>query len=94
VNKRPFLSIIISPQILKRGVSDIFIMLNLGQKPLYLAILACIQLFGIALFCKGFFPYKIYLPGYATKDDLPSSFLHNEPEFDRLVFIVIDALRK
>lgn len=69
-------------------------MFKLGQKPFYLVILACIQLVGIALFCKGFFPYKIYLPGYATQDDIPSSFSHNEPEFDRLVFVVIDALRK
>lgn len=51
---------------------------------------------GIALFCKGFFPYKIYLPGYATENDVPSVLknMHNEPEFDRLVFVVIDALRK
>ncbi|GAA5808128.1 hypothetical protein MFLAVUS_001511 [Mucor flavus] len=70
-------------------------MLNTNKRPLYIAILACIQIIGIALFCKGFFPYKIYLPGYATKDDIPSSLkdLHNEPEFDRLVFVVIDALR-
>ncbi|KAI9272413.1 alkaline-phosphatase-like protein [Helicostylum pulchrum] len=70
-------------------------MLNTNKRPLYITILACIQIIGIALFCKGFFPYKIYLPGYATKDDIPSSLkdLHNEPEFDRLVFIVIDALR-
>lgn len=71
-------------------------MLNIGRKPIYLGILALIQLIGITLFCKGFFPYKIYLSGYATKDDMPSSLkdMHNEPEFDRLVFVVIDALRK
>lgn len=71
-------------------------MFNNGQKPLYILILACFQIVGIGLFCKGFFPYKIYLPGYAIKDD---SFKFDiasnvEPEFDRLVFVVIDALRK
>lgn len=70
-------------------------MFNNGQKPLYILILACFQIVGIGLFCKGFFPYKIYLPGYAIKDD---SFKFDiasnvEPEFDRLVFVVIDALR-
>lgn len=60
--------------------------------------MAFVQILGIALFCKGFFPYKVYLSGYATRADLPSSIveLHNqhEPEFDRLVFVLIDALRK
>ncbi|OAD03797.1 GPI7, LAS21 protein, partial [Mucor lusitanicus CBS 277.49] len=53
-----------------------------------------IQIAGIALFCKGFFPYKIYLSGYAARGDHFS--LHEqpqEPEFDRLVFVLIDALR-
>ncbi|KAI7895809.1 alkaline-phosphatase-like protein [Mucor mucedo] len=70
-------------------------MLNIGRKPLYLGILALLQLVGICLFCKGFFPYKIYLSGHATQDDVPALLkdLHNEAEFDRLVFVVIDALR-
>ncbi|KAG2200064.1 hypothetical protein INT47_007709 [Mucor saturninus] len=70
-------------------------MLNMGRKPLYLGILALLQLVGICLFCKGFFPYKIYLSGHATQDDVPTLLkdLHNEAEFDRLVFVVIDALR-
>lgn len=71
-------------------------MLNIGRQPLYLGLLALLQLVGLALFCKGFFPYKIYLSGHATPDDMPTFLkdLHNEPEFDRLVFVVIDALRK
>ncbi|KAI8357314.1 alkaline-phosphatase-like protein [Choanephora cucurbitarum] len=58
-------------------------------KPFYLFILAFIQILGIASFCKGFFPYKVYLSGYTTSHDAPS----NAAEYDRLVFIVIDALR-
>jgi ethanolaminephosphotransferase len=70
-------------------------MLDLGKKSIYLGLLALVQILGIALFCKGFFPYKVYLPGHATRADQPSSVeLHNEPEFDRLVFVLIDALRK
>ncbi|KAG0768265.1 hypothetical protein G6F62_001235 [Rhizopus arrhizus] len=53
------------------------------------------------LFSKGFFPYKVHLSGFAAKEDVPSSFLTDdlhrnywqEPKFDRLVFVVIDALR-
>ncbi|CAO0794966.1 unnamed protein product [Mucor circinelloides] len=69
-------------------------MLNIGPKTIYTCILALIQIAGIALFCKGFFPYKIYLSGYAVRSDQFS--LHEqpqEPEFDRLVFVLIDALR-
>ncbi|KAI8642444.1 alkaline-phosphatase-like protein [Parasitella parasitica] len=69
-------------------------MFNIGRKTIYTCFLASIQIAGIALFCKGFFPYKIYLPGYAGKGDQFSLHEHPpEPEFDRLVFVVIDALR-
>ncbi|KAI8997774.1 alkaline-phosphatase-like protein, partial [Pilobolus umbonatus] len=69
-------------------------MFLLGRNRLTTALLACIQILGIAIFCKGFFPYKVYLPGYAIKEDLPSYIReYDEPHFDRLVFIVIDALR-
>lgn len=65
---------------------------------MYLGLLGFVQILGIALFCKGFFPYKVYLSGHATHDDLPSSVIeiHNQqdPEFDRLVFVLVDALRK
>jgi ethanolaminephosphotransferase len=47
----------------------------------------------ILVFAKGFFPYKPFLPGLAEYDDL-----HLGPPpvapFDRLVFMVVDALRR
>jgi len=60
-----------------------------------------LQLVGIAFFARGFFPYKTVLPGFATGHG-PQDFLDlglepvGPPEklFDRLVFIVIDALRR
>lgn len=58
------------------------------QKSIYISLLALVQLLGILCFCKGFFPYKVYLSGYATQT------YQQEPEFDRLVFVLIDALRK
>lgn len=76
-------------------------MSSIRHNLLYLLVLACIQIVGIGLFAKGFFPYKIYLSGFATQQDVPMSLaddLHKhywqEPVFDRLAFIVIDALRK
>lgn len=76
-------------------------MSSIRHNLLYLFVLACIQIIGIGLFAKGFFPYKIYLSGFATQQDVPLSLaddLHKhywqEPVFDRLAFIVIDALRK
>ncbi|KAG0641690.1 alkaline-phosphatase-like protein [Tuber brumale] len=45
---------------------------------------------GLLLFAKGFFPYKPFLPGLAEFDGGVSS----APKmFDRVVFMVIDALR-
>ncbi|KAI9250632.1 alkaline-phosphatase-like protein [Sporodiniella umbellata] len=66
-----------------------------------LFILALLQTIGIGLFSIGFFPYKVYLNGFATKQDASSSFLAShlhknhwqQPTFDRLVFVVVDALR-
>jgi hypothetical protein len=60
-----------------------------------------LQLAGIGFFARGFFPYKKVLPGFATKN-APEDFLafglepFKLPEklFDRLVFVVIDALRR
>ena len=72
------------------------------REPCLLAI-ACslFQLLGIALFARGFFPYKKVLPGFATQiapQDYESLGLEPidlpEKMFDRLVFIVIDALRR
>ena len=60
-----------------------------------------LQLTGIAFFARGFFPYKKVLPGFATQhgpEEYHALGLRpiNPPEklFDRLVFVVIDALRR
>lgn len=72
------------------------------RKPCLLIIICSIlQLAGIAFFAKGFFPYKKVLPGFASEIG-PEDYraLGLEPVkppvklFDRLVFIVIDALRR
>ncbi len=47
----------------------------------------------IVIFAKGFFPYKPLLPGLAQYDDS----LYGPPPvspFDRVVFMVVDALRR
>jgi hypothetical protein len=51
----------------------------------------------VLVFASGFFPYKPFLPGLATFEDDQESGLA-EPEapeaiFDRVVFMVVDALR-
>lgn len=57
----------------------------------------------VLVFATGFFPYKPFLPGLATFDDVrPPGTAHaalaplaSQPEavFDRVVFMVVDALR-
>lgn len=80
----------------------------LQNQRFYLYVLAFIQIFGLLLFVKGFFPYKTYLSGFSTPNDAPPWLRQQpskvnddilnppimEPEFDRLVFVVVDALRK
>ncbi|RIA98610.1 alkaline-phosphatase-like protein [Glomus cerebriforme] len=59
--------------------------------------ISILQLLGIFFFAKGFFPYKANLSGLSTVNDLPP--LPNgektllKPKFDRLIFMLIDALR-
>jgi ethanolamine phosphate transferase 2 subunit G len=73
-------------------------------RELCLLVIVCsiLQLAGIALFARGFFPYKTVLPGFATEngpDDFRELGLVDRLEpakkvFDKMVFIVIDALRR
>ena len=76
---------------------------RMKTRELCLVVIICsiLQLTGIAFFARGFFPYKKVLPGFATKN-VPEDFMDlgleplTSPKrlFDRLVFIVIDALRR
>ncbi|KAK8117300.1 ethanolaminephosphotransferase [Apiospora kogelbergensis] len=47
----------------------------------------------VYIFAKGFFPYKPLLPGLAQYEELPQDGSQPTPPFDRLVFMVVDALR-
>ena len=47
----------------------------------------------ILIFATGFFPYKPFLPGLAQFEKLENGPPPNAP-FDRLVFMVVDALRR
>ncbi len=47
----------------------------------------------IVVFAKGFFPYKPLLPGLAHYDNSPYGPPPAAP-FDRMVFMVVDALRR
>ena len=53
--------------------------------------------FAVLVFASGFFPYKPFLPGLATFQDVQElgSKDVEQPEavFDRVVFMVVDALR-
>jgi ethanolaminephosphotransferase len=49
--------------------------------------------FALILFASGFFPYKPFLPGLATFD---GEFDGVRPPaiFDKIIFMVVDALRR
>ncbi|KAK5723061.1 major facilitator superfamily transporter protein [Elasticomyces elasticus] len=63
-----------------------------------LALANVLLLVAILVFVQGFFPYKPLLPGLATLDDEQDarSWMeaeHEEAVFDRVIFMVVDALR-
>ena len=47
----------------------------------------------ILVFAQGFFPYKPFLSGLAEYDS-PQDGLSFQAPFDRVVFMVVDALRR
>ena len=47
----------------------------------------------IAVFATGFFPYKTFLPGTAYYHD-GSAVLADGAPFNKVVFMVVDALRR
>ena len=47
----------------------------------------------ILIFATGFFPYKPFLPGLAQYENLEFGTPPDAP-FDKLVFMVVDALRR
>lgn len=47
----------------------------------------------ILIFASGFFPYKPFLSGLAQYEDLNYGSLAEAP-FDKVVFMVVDALRR
>lgn len=62
----------------------------------WLKYLLCLvlQLSGFVTFLFGFFPQKNVLPGFNTFHEGQSPFaMNNEAPFDKLIFIVVDALR-
>lgn len=47
---------------------------------------------GILTFSSGFFPYKPLLPGLASFDEADQNAA--SPVFDKVIFMVVDALRR
>ena len=47
----------------------------------------------IFVFASGFFPYKPFIPGFALYDGEASSPLVSHAPFDKVIFMVVDALR-
>ncbi|KAJ1753826.1 major facilitator super transporter protein [Coemansia sp. RSA 1821] len=62
-----------------------------------LVLLLAVEFLGMGLFAKGFFPYKKSAGGFAMPADQPKDIGSNrtqpEAQYDRLVLMVIDALR-
>lgn len=59
--------------------------------------LTLLNLVGLLIFLRGFFPSKIVLPGFSTFEDATKSpFLNpvnNKPHFNKFILMVVDAMR-
>ena len=69
----------------------------MASKTLFLTLANLLIPVAILVFATGFFPYKPFMPGLATYENLgwDDKIGSKEPEaqFDKLVFMVVDALR-
>lgn len=70
-------------------------MAPIRSRPLSTLILSNILIpIAVLVFASGFFPYKPFLPGLATfEDEQERGVQKSEAVFDRVVFMVVDALR-
>lgn len=48
----------------------------------------------LLIFATGFFPYKPFIPGRALAEDLEYGNTHEPAPFDKVIFMVVDALRR
>lgn len=58
---------------------------------LLIAVVNVLLPIGIVIFAKGFFPYKPVFPGLAVFDDSAETL---PAPFNKVVFMVVDALRR
>jgi ethanolamine phosphate transferase 2 subunit G len=70
----------------------------MARQTVFLALANLLVPVAILVFAIGFFPYKPFMPGLATYGELgweEKMGWEKEPEaqFDKLVFMVVDALR-
>lgn len=67
----------------------------MSSKTSFLLLLASNALipFAILIFASGFFPYKPFLPGLAQYEAFAFGSPPEAP-FDKVVFMVVDALRR
>ncbi|RCK60409.1 GPI ethanolamine phosphate transferase 2 [Candida viswanathii] len=69
---------------------------SFASKWIVQASLTLINLLGLIIFLRGFFPSKVVLPGYSTFEDAAKSpFLNprGRPQFNRFILMVVDAMR-
>ena len=48
----------------------------------------------VLVFATGFFPYKLFVPGKATFQDATDGGQLESAPFDKVIFMVVDALRR
>ena len=70
----------------------------MARRTLFLTVANLLIPIALLVFAIGFFPYKPFMPGLATYEELTWADRYEwkdipEPQFDRVVFMVVDALR-
>lgn len=54
----------------------------------------CLIPIALLIFATGFFPYKTFIVGSASYEDARTSLELVPPPFDKVIFMVVDALRR
>lgn len=72
----------------------------MASRTIILALANLLIPVAILVFATGFFPYKPFMPGLAVYEEIETSNAFKDesqktpdPPFDKLVFMVVDALR-
>lgn len=78
----------------RSSIDDILCRIAMSPKVFPLFFSNLLIPIAILVFAKGFFPYKPFIPGKAAFVESDHVHQREAPLFDKVIFMVVDALRR